>query len=188
MEWLRDKIDDLRCKNHNNNNFVPKDALDQVMTLEAIQSVLRESKIERHRHQDIANYIRRGNSRIFGILIRIGYVDLVVEFIKLDQYQSQSSLDQRLPFSAEYLSTLLPENVAKKFYKEQWEYAAPIFLKSILPRDLDDQTILPICDEEEIAQGGFGTVHEITIHHAHNGFGGGVNRVSLACQGVQKQC
>jgi hypothetical protein len=181
MELLRDKIDDLRWKNHNNNNFVPKDALDQVMTLEAIQGVLNESKIERHQHQDIVKYIQRGNSRIFGILIRIGCVDLVVEFIKLDQYQGQSSLDQRLPFREEYLSTFLPKNVARKFYDEQWEYAAPILQKSILPRHLDKQTILPICTEEKIAVGGFGTVHEITIHHAHNGFEGASNRVSLAC-------
>jgi hypothetical protein len=181
MEWLRDKIDDLRCKNYNNNDFVPKDALDQVIEHEAIQRVLSESKIERHQHQDIAKYIQKGNSRIFGILIRIGYVDAVVKFIKLDQYQSQTSLDQRLPFSAEYLSTILPENVAKKFYKEQWEYAAPIFQKSILPRDLADPSILPICTEERVAEGGFGTVYEITIHRAHNGFEGASNRVSLIC-------
>jgi hypothetical protein len=181
MEWLRDKIDDLRSKNHNNNNFVPKDALNQVMTLEAIQRVLSEGKIERHKHQDIAKHIQRGNSRIFGILVRIGYVDFVVEFIKLDQYQIQSSLDQKLPFREEYLSKILSANVAKKFYREQWEYAAPIFQKSILPRDLDEQTILPICTEEQIAVGGFGTVYEIKIHRAHNGFEGASDRVSFVC-------
>jgi hypothetical protein len=187
MEWLRQKINELRCENHDDKNFVPKDALDRVMTLEAIQRVLGESEIAKHKHQDIAKHILRGNSRVFAVLIRIGYVDFVVEFIKSDQYQSQSSLDQRLPFSKEYLYTFVPENVAKEFYKEQWEYAAPIFSKSVLPRDLNDKTVLPICVEDRITQGGFGTVYEITIHSAHHGFGGADNKVRFHLQDTERR-
>jgi hypothetical protein len=180
MEWLRDKIDDLRCENYNNNRFVSKDALDKVITLEAVQKVLKESKIERHKHGDIERYILSGNTRVFAVLVRIGYVDSMPEFIRSDQYQGQSSLDQRLPFSEEFLFSIIPENIAKKFYREQWEYAAPIFSKSILPRELHEKTILPIHCEKRIAQGGFGTVYEITIHSAHHSFGGKDNKVRLS--------
>jgi hypothetical protein len=187
MECLRHTIDELRCENHEGKNFVPKDALDRVMTLQAIQRVLGESKIEKHKHQDVAKHILRGNSQVFAVLIRIGYVDFVVDFIKSDQYQNQSSLDRRLPFSKEYLYTFIPEKVVKEFYKEQWEYAAPIFPKSVLLRDLNDKTVLPICMEDRITQGGFGTVYEITIHSAHHGFGGAGNKVRFHLQDTEKR-
>lgn len=187
MEWLRHKINELRCENYDEKDFVPKDALEKVMTLEAIQKVLGESKIEKHKHQDIAKHILTGNSRVFAVLIRIGFIDFVVDFIKSDQYQSQSSLDQRLPFSQGYLDAFLPGNVAKEFYKEQWEYAAPIFSQSVLARDLNSKTILPICTEKRITKGGFGTVYEITIHRAYHGFGGEGNEVRFDLQDTKEQ-
>ena len=159
------------------NNFVPADALRNVITLEAVQRVLKESKIEKHKHQGIESYILGGNLRVFAVLVRIGYVNLMSELIKSDQYQDQRSLDQRLPFSEEYLSSIFPDNVAKKFYKEQWEYAAPIFSRSILPRDLNNKTILPILHEKPKAEGGFGVIYKITIHNAHHRFGGKNSKV-----------
>jgi hypothetical protein len=179
MERLRDEIDDLRCDNHYNNNFVPKDELDKVVTLEAVRRVLEERKIEKHKRQDIEQSIIGGNLRIFAVLVRIGYVESISEFIRSDQFQSGSSLDQRLPFNKEYLSSILPDRTAAKFYKEQWEYAAPVLSRSILPRDLDDKAILPILHEKLVANGGFGSVFEITLHSAHHCFRGKGNKVMI---------
>jgi len=185
MEWLRDKIDDLRQDNHYNNSFVPKDELDKAITLEAVWRVLRESKIEEHKHQDIAQSIIGGTLRIFAVLVRIGYVESISDFIRSDQFQSGSSLDQRLPFNKEYLSSILPEKIATKFYKEQWEYAAPVLSRSILPRDLDDKAILPILHEKHITDGGFGAVFEITLHSAHHCFASKDNKVIVPFRGIK---
>lgn len=158
---------------------MPHLALDSIMTVENVRCALKESNLDAHDRPAVEESILSGNFRIAAILLSIGYMEKMVDFVRSDQFQDpQSHIDHRLPLEMETLKDILVkspnrETISKLFYKEQWMYTAPVLPRNVLPRCLDKRTILPIMDQKLISDGGYGEVYETTFHEKHRKFGEG---------------
>ncbi|KAK2836993.1 hypothetical protein FQN49_006513, partial [Arthroderma sp. PD_2] len=166
LERFKTRLKALRQPNFEQRRLIPQRALYGIMTADTIQEVVRECGIPAYRVQGTAEAITRGAHKIFAILVLIGRAELIAKFIEHDQLQ-QSQLDQKLPFDRRSLEAFLPASVAEEFEEKQWEFAAPVFHKQVLPRILEDNIILPFGRDREIGQGGFGTVHEVSLIADH---------------------
>ena len=143
----------------------------QFLTEDAILEVLRETKIAVHHIEEFTHYIIEGARRTFGILILIRGPECISDFIRSDQFQSQSSqLDHKIPFRYETLETILPKDNVADFFETQWEFTAPVFARRVLPRLLEEDTVMPFLDDVIVGEGGFGVVHEIKLHPFHQSF------------------
>lgn len=165
MDALRDEIRALRCQNIERRHFIPQEALYTVLSLEKVRIVLKDQGIEKEQLEELAHNNTQGKRAIFGILVCIRIVPSMLRFVEIDHFQYQPShLDHKLPFSKEDLRKLLPAPVAKEFHEQQWEFIAPVFSRSTLPRYLEGDTILPFLQEEIVGQGGFGVIYKVVLH------------------------
>lgn len=172
MERLRAEISALRLKNTSHQYFIPHGALDKHMTKDAIQDALTDCNTAIYHLDELAESILEGSHKIFAILILIRQVQYSSHFIRNDQFQDlHSHLDHKIPFRYDTLENLLPQIAAKEFHETQWEFAAPVFSKKVLPRSLVPEIALPILKDTLLGNGGFGEVHEIEIHPFHQRFG-----------------
>ncbi|KAL9120190.1 MAG: hypothetical protein Q9187_003256 [Circinaria calcarea] len=171
MECLEDKIHRLRQENVECRYFIPYRAINELITAESVRDTLASSGIGIQYLDELVQSIIKGACGIFAILLLIGQRKYISDFVRNDQFaDSHSQLDSKIPFSLGELEKILPGPVAIRFDEKQWELAAPVFLKRVIPRSLGQRTILPILKETCIGEGGFGVIYEITLHNAHQKF------------------
>lgn len=171
MECLEDKIHRLRKENIDCRYFIPHQAINEVMTAETVRDALTGFDIGLQHLDELVQSIVNGACGVFAILLLIGQCKYISDFVRNDQFAGEhSQLDSKIPFSLGKLETILPGPVAIKFDEKQWELAAPVFSKRVIPRSLEQRTILPILKETCIGEGGFGVIYEITLHNAHQKF------------------
>ncbi|RDW60751.1 hypothetical protein BP6252_12134 [Coleophoma cylindrospora] len=175
MQSLKEQILLERRENYDGKIFVPNLSLDRLMTTDCVRRVLQEcDKINAHDRSAVEQCINDGNFKVFAILLIIGEVDKLLEFVKNDQFQdSPSNLDHKLPLDLGVLKRILPPATAIQFHTAQWEYASPVFPRHTLPRHLDNKTVLPILSERHISEGAFANVYEVILHDSHRKFGQG---------------
>lgn len=174
MKTLRDEIVKLRNKHQNANgkHFVPHPALHDLMSTAVVRDALQGSKIERYLIDQTTAAVINGAIKIFAILTLIHRVELILKFIQGDGF-SGSRLDHKLPFELDKLRAILSDSTASiEFYEHQWEFTAPVFNGSLLPRVLQKEVIMPYLKEDHIGQGGFGDVYEVEIESSHQVFNG----------------
>jgi hypothetical protein len=168
MALLRKQIESLRCKVPNEDRyFIPHRPLYELLTREVIFSTLKECEEIRHYHLDeTVEKIVKGGRRIFAVLVLLkGEEKFITRFLKYDQFQ-RSSFDLRLPFPIYTLESIIP-TIAADFHDMQWELVAPIFSRNVVHRFLDERVRLPFLRDNEIGEGGFGTVFEVRLHPDH---------------------
>ncbi|MCJ1396370.1 hypothetical protein MMC18_009260 [Xylographa bjoerkii] len=172
MESLRDEMGALRVRNPESRYFVPYQQYHDFMTKDRIRQGLIDSNITTYHLLEITKCIVEGARQIFGILILLRRTSYITKFIESDQFQGQlPNIDHKLPFRRELLEKILPGALAAEFYEKQWEFTSPVFSRRMIPRSLDDDSILPTLTDEIVGEGGFGTVHEVTLHPCHQDFG-----------------
>ena len=170
MEELRAQIVNKREQNVEKRHFLPQQALYDLMGEVLVKQAVREAGINAHDVGEITKEIMKGARKIFAILVVIRQPQSILSFIQDDQFQS--SLDHKLPFPLGKLRELLPSaSLGQEFYEKQWEFAAPVFTKRLLPRVLEDDMILPFVEDKEVGEGGFGVVHTIKVELHHQNFG-----------------
>jgi hypothetical protein len=181
MEEIRDTINALRRENFEGKSYIPETLLYNVLSEDIVYQVLQScTNILPQQLGDVAEVVTIGARKILAILILDGHVDYIISFISADQYQ-ESKLDHRLPFDLSNLKGLLHRSPVhgKLFFDRQWEFLSPMFSESVLRRQLDKHTILPITSENYISKGSFGTVWEIHLDQERNMFGIEHRTVSL---------
>jgi hypothetical protein len=170
MEELRAQIVSKREQNVERRYFLPQQALYELMDEVLVEKAVRGAGIEAHNVREVTKEIMKGAQKIFAILLIIRQPQSILAFIQDDQLQS--SLDHKLPFSLGKLQKLLASAIfGQEFYEKQWEFAAPVFSKRLLPRVLQDDIILPFVEDKEGGEGGFGVVHIIKVEPYHRSFG-----------------
>jgi hypothetical protein len=183
MDQLENGIEVLRLKNKNyeGRNFVPEADLRALMTVDLIRASLKSLQIPLHEHGELADTIGNGACKCYAILLLIRRGAAIRDFIKCDSLQ-RTRLDDRLPYSPDLLHKIFDENSKSvsdesvsgesvsvgKFLEKQWDFAIPSFSKSLLPRRLDTEAILPFLQEKYIGRGSFGVVWKVQLHPQHH--------------------
>ena len=173
--------------------FIPVDALNSILTYEAVKEELRiiDSSKDDKQLSSYAHYIRNNAKKIFAMLLIGNKRESVFSFI------DEHICDNDLPFkkagvfgnSQDPLRLCKQTNTTgcegirsmskwtrheiREFCRIQWQVQAPVFQKTesgIVPHyDLDDNVILPFIEdnEREMASGGYSHVWKVRIHPAH---------------------
>ena len=151
------------------------------MTKEALLEVFLDSKLAVYHLEELVHDVLEGARQIFGILILVRRPECISNFIRNDRFQYQlSHLDHKTPFQYEILGKILPKDIATDFYETQWEFTAPVFTRRVLPRFLEEDTVMPFLKDTIVGEGGFGVIHEIEIHPFHEKFG--ITDVQTVCR------
>ncbi len=145
---LRSKIRALRRPIANTSLFfVPYQSLSAVLTPDVVSASLHSADVSPLHVSSLTTRIVASGCRLFAILVCLkGEEAQIVHFIKQDQL-APTSLDARLPFGLEDLSTIVPD-LAAELFEAQWEFCAPVFSKGVLHRDLHDLVRVPFVSEE----------------------------------------
>ncbi|KAL8922916.1 MAG: hypothetical protein Q9208_004878 [Pyrenodesmia sp. 3 TL-2023] len=178
MAGLRANIQDLRCRNVENQHFVPNGVLSQVMTAEVVAASIRDCYMTPREREEAVELIMSGGQRLFAILT-IEHIQAVVKKFVEAEPLLHRELDSSLPFSAPTLRDILPAMEAQDFYERQWEFAAPILGNRKGHRVLHEKTIFPFLKSTERVEGGFAFVFEVEIHPEHGQFNGPAKRTKF---------
>lgn len=169
MQSLRHSIEGLSRRVAGDSKcFVPRYRLLKLLSRETIRNALETCEaIPAERVESIADQIFKNARRTFAILVVLEgeHAGEILHFVQHDNFQS-SPIDHRLPFDKAELARIIP-NCSEGFYNKQWEFSAPVFLKNIEHRSLNESTILPFLVDEKLGAGGFGQVFSITLHKEH---------------------
>lgn len=181
---LEDQIILLLHRNRNveGRNYVPEAALYRLMTEDLLSETLKRLDIERYHIPDLVKAIVDRARKVFAILLAIRKGENIVTMFRHDSLQN-TSLDGRLPYSAEMLRQLFPESTDEltrlEFLDKQYQFAIPYFTRSTLPRALAVDIILPINAQKFRGQGHFGEVWEIELHPDSHTLSKSTNKVSF---------
>ena len=93
---------------------------------------------------------------IYAVLLLNGHEAYILDFL----YRRETDL--RLTYTVDGLY-FLPPVVAQEFVNRQWELCPVILKKGEIHRELGPREILPFLDDEEISEGGFGTVFKVHL-------------------------
>ncbi|KAL9119335.1 MAG: hypothetical protein Q9187_004110 [Circinaria calcarea] len=167
MASLRERISALRIANADGVNFVPIKALLNVLQEKDIKGVIAECGIKIYQQDEAVTVIRRGGRRVFAILSIIEQEQLIVEFMKYDNFLD-TELDSKLPFEEDTLRKIIP-NHYRGFYDVQWEFSTPLFKSNLYHRKLHDRCILPFIEIKVLGEGGFGVVSKVSLPALHQG-------------------
>jgi len=158
-------------KNSDGYYFIPNPIVGTLVTVTSVRDTLRDCGIVVESLDELVQAIVEGARNVFAILVWIRQVQQSSRFVRHDQFQSPLiHIDHKLPFSLETLGQILGPTAAREFFERQWEFAAPVFSRRLLPRSLTEDTVLPILETRHIGSGGFGEAYEITIQPNHVDF------------------
>ena len=178
-ESLLSQIKRLRRNNKNfqARPFLPEFSLLKLMRKGSVYATLSESKIKDYKWQELAEEIVQRARKVFAILLLIGHGDAIDVMFKHDSLQ-KSSLDAKLPFSEPSLQIILGDDtLAADFFEKQWEFITPVFFHTILPREFQDETILPFLAQESKGEGNFGKISRYDIHPENHRFSHAAQKV-----------
>ena len=169
MEALRVKLNNIRCRNEDQNHyFYPHRAIYELINSDITQKILEFYRVKPYEIKEAGSYIaERGGRRVFAILVLLKEPQIFPKFIKDDNLQN-SDLDHRLPYTREKLEELLEAPISHEFWDKQWEFTAPFFSPSSFARVLPDEFILPFLNKDKLLKkGAFGKVFEIEIERSY---------------------
>lgn len=146
--------------------FIPGGDLEEALTTHAIEVEPRSHKLADISH-DVFHYAKK----IFAILLVIGKLDALQDFI------DRGLRDEDLPLAISMTGSMDDEHLKsafsgwdldarKQFADFQWTLLALIFLEGKHLK-LHDETRLPFIKTKPIAKGAFGGVHRVEIHSDH---------------------
>ena len=159
-------IDDAQVTNMFKKRFVPRLALSSIISQKILRPILAEFT-PADMLDETEDFILQGASKVFCILAYIGYSGHIHKFIEKDGLLLRQ-IDEDLPLGKGRLRTVADDNLfINSFYEKQWQFCAPVISQRIIPRTLEDETVLPFLTSERIDQGGFGVITKITIHPEH---------------------
>ena len=159
---LRLELRRLRRLNANHRWYIPQRSLYELMTRDAIHTILQNSMTEMYNLDATVENIFQNGIKIFAILLLIDRATLVSKFIKIDQLQ-----DPRLPFALSVLENDIDCTCADDFFERQWELLAPEFFCGTVIRSFDPWAPLPFTKDAPIGHRVFDTVHEVMIDQDH---------------------
>ena len=165
-QYLQLQLNRIRVGNANSQKFVPENELRAVMVRDLIMPIVK-GILPSHRAEERVTSIIEGAQKVFGILVLIDKTAYIDNFIWKDRFQPRH-IDHLLPFGSDQLRAIINEDdVTDLFLEKQWEFCAPIFSGRIIPRTLEDHTILPFLTDDHLTEGGYGSVYKIRIHLSH---------------------
>lgn len=171
MDSLVQSLLEARVKNIDSRHFIPDDALERILSSEAIHHFIQNTAVEVYHRREIIDAIANGGKHLFAVLALMGEESSLLNFIERDQMVKTYDLDSRLPLTLEDLRKILPTGTAASlFYEKQWELLAPFFREDKSHRVFDEDTVFPFIGCEGIAEGGFGEISKVTLNEAHHGF------------------
>ena len=148
---------------------MPQNDLYRLLTPQVVLFTLKNSGVDESRLSDLAQSVHQGARKVFAVLVILREVQHILDFVGHDQFRD---LDQQLPFDQDDMKKMaIQGSIARDFYEEQWQFLAPVFSRRLLPRELADNTPLPITERVDIGSGGFGTAYKIKIHNSHHKLG-----------------
>lgn len=173
---LRVAIEELRTPNcEGDKYFIPQEPLHSLMTPGLLKNVLPECRIALQHMPEAVTEVLSSLRKIFALLVISGEAEMIINFMTQDQLQV-SPMDQKLPFSLEQFAKIFPSKTAnykiRSLFDKQWEFITPVFSGKVVARALADKIILPIVEEKEIGDGGFGTIYEIKVYEGYCSFDG----------------
>lgn len=167
MEELRQRIKKLYVENYpDNDRFIPHESLYRVLTKDAIENALNESKSKPEDLDELAGEIVTRARKVFAILLFNNEVHHISCFFEKDHSQP-TDIDHKLPFVLEHLKDILPSQSAEDFFHNQWEFAVPVFSGKVITRALHPKIRLPFIRHRFLASGAFGMVYSIEVHPEH---------------------
>ncbi|KAL8785702.1 MAG: hypothetical protein Q9195_008525 [Heterodermia aff. obscurata] len=161
--------------------FIASSDLEELLTKHAIEEELQRCKVEVP-----SSSVFPQATKVFAILLVIHRLDLIGDLLKSgvgDEHLPLQALNvtQSRDNALHSASLKWDVDTTRRFRNSQWIVLAPTFVEKE-HLCLDDNARIPFIETKPIASGGFGGVHKVKIHSAHNNFGGPDNKgVSLAC-------
>ena len=132
MEKLKDSILKYYVENSKGQNFIPEARLIELLTAGTISQACKII-ISASKRKDIAEKLFGKAKTVFIIFVLINNVELNEKFVKDNHFQA-SSFDRKLPFSIQYLESIVLNRLrAESFYNQQWTFRAAYFSDSMLP-------------------------------------------------------
>lgn len=160
------RIDDVQVTNMFKKRFVPRLALASIINQKVMRPIL-ATFTPADTLDETVEFILQGAQKVFCILAYIGFAGYIRKFIEKDGLLLRQ-VDEDLPFSRGRLRSVADDNLfINCFYEKQWQFCAPVISQRIIPRTLEDETVLPFLKSEYSGEGGFGVITKITIHPEH---------------------
>ena len=151
-------------KNFRFQHVVPELKLYSLMQARDIRRALSALQIESYHTEELVQEIRQRARKSFAILLFIERGHAITLMFKHDSLQT-SNLDDKLLLEVLRLMTILGDSsIAFDFFERQWEFITPVFSRTLLPRTLPSETILPIMSQEVRGEDSFGVVSKLDIH------------------------
>lgn len=160
--------------------FLPRDKLDEIITVESIRNVLPRSFMDRFRSDGITARLVDGARKLAAILIYMGEQGAVKRLVRDD-----GLTDEDLPFrpaqNTENLSIvesargktihsfvcLRSDAKVGTFLEKQWLFLAPVLETTGASISLDSQCPLPFRNVEEVKGHYDNTVYRAELHWSH---------------------
>jgi hypothetical protein len=131
MEIIRDRIRELRCKNTDDQWFVPEGSLATCLTPSILRQLLSDHcEVESYRVDEVARVIEYGGRKAFAVLILIRGEKCITSLI---ENHDNTKLDARMPSPLEVLERYFPRKVAEEFEEVQWQFVVPVFVNRLSP-------------------------------------------------------
>ena len=163
---LKSSIKRLRRQDAQGKFYVPNLSFRSLITSEIVYAELKKAEIEPSLLEDLTKGIIADGRKVLAILILIEQVQLVQDFM-----ECYPRPDYRLPLLFDQLNSF-DENrvgsmIAFSFHETQWQFLVPQFTQSMISKLIPSKSALPFSKDEEIGNGGFGTIYEIRLdlHH-----------------------
>lgn len=170
-EAILEALGGLRVKNCRNQEFVPAKALDRLLDVPTVSSILDElvgtGSMQPYQRHEALEVILRDGKRVFATLCTMRKGSLIMEFIHHGDGFSGSRLDSMLPLDEATLKIIFPDKLSQEyraFYDIQWSFLSPIFARNLWYRKLHGLSVLPFMAEQRMGSGSFGTVNRVFLH------------------------
>lgn len=164
---LRDALHNIVIENSMGREFIPEDALNQLMTREVVRDVFGDivwsrkttfAPLDFQRWQLVFEEYRK----VLAVLVFIGKEELIMSFLH------RGRGDKNLPLFLEDLKMIDPALEDSRFLKKQYCFTAVRFSRGD-EKHLHEDWILPFIQDTAISkgEGAFGKIYEVKIHESY---------------------
>ncbi|KAF6806823.1 protein kinase domain-containing protein [Colletotrichum musicola] len=194
---LRERIEDrLEWSQFDHQEYLPLDAFEDIFNADSIKSLVSQGLPTANGPQNVQKHVaeiwepnlRKGRRRILAILIFMGALHCLDDFIRGDLFDDDLPLCQERTCRAGFRtraatvrsdrinSTLMKDWTRKErdlFYVDQPRFCVPFFgsrPKELLSHVFSNDIRLPWNHYKRITNGGNGVVYQLRIHPSHHDF------------------
>ncbi|KAK4117606.1 kinase-like protein [Canariomyces notabilis] len=141
---LAQEIKDRQKTNIDGHQFVPFEWLVDLLTLDVIEEVLSEGKIELYERRPIAKAVVESERKTFATLVLVGEPDRIYDFKRTDPGVDEGGPDNKLPLTMTHLSHVFDrQEVGDAFFEKQFLFLVPTFPQGVPHRVIPDEIRLP---------------------------------------------